>query len=203
MTRIIAGVAGGRRLGAPPGDGTRPTSDRVREALFSMLDARDAVRGARVLDLYAGSGALGLEAASRGAVDVVLVDHSRPAVAVARRNVSDLRLAGVRVVGASVRRHLSTPCEHPADLVLLDPPYALSDADLAGDLEALNVGGWLRPGGVVVVERSSRSPEPAWPAAWSAERPRRYGETTLWTATLPADDRSEGSAVSADPPVTG
>ena len=196
MTRIIAGAAGGRRLGTPSGHDTRPTSDRVREALFSMLDARDVVRGARVLDLYAGSGALGLEAASRGAVDVVLVDSSKQAVAVARRNVSELRLPGVHVVAAAVRRHLSTPCDRPVDLVLMDPPYALTDADLAADLEALSTGHWLAPAAVVVVERSSRSPQPTWPAGWAAERARRYGETTLWTATAP-------SSVSADAPVTG
>ena len=189
MTRIIAGVAGGRRIETPRGDATRPTSDRVREALFGALQARGVLEGAVVLDLFAGSGALGLEAASRGAARVVLVDNAREAVAVARRNAAGLGLDGVRVVQAPVLRHLAAarpdagpPAEPPADLALLDPPYALDERALAGVLEALDAGR-LAPGALVVVERDARSPEPAWPAGWTGEGARRYGDTVLWTAT--------------------
>src|SRR3954451_21444455 len=126
MTRIIAGSAGGRRIETPKGSDTRPTSDRVREALFGALDARGAVAGAVVLDLFAGSGALGLEAASRGASSVVLVESAREAAAVARRNAVTLGLDGVRGVQAPVQRYLATgahsPAVPPADLALLDPP---------------------------------------------------------------------------------
>lgn len=185
MTRIIAGKAGGRRIDAPKGQATRPTSDRVREAMFSVLEARDRLRGARVLDLYAGSGALGLEAASRGASDVVLVDSSREATAVARRNATALGLSGVRVVLSSVQRYLTG---HPpfvggakADLILLDPPYTLAEPDLAAVLQAV-AEGWLSEDGVVVVERSGRTPEPRWPAGLSRSDLRRYGETAVWYA---------------------
>ena len=180
VTRIIAGVARGRRIETPKGGGTRPTSDRVREALFGALDARGAVDGAAVLDLYAGSGALGLEAASRGAEQVVLVDNAREAVAVARRNAAALGLDGVRVVQAPVLRWLAGAGVPSADLVLLDPPYMLDEAALAAVLQAVADAA---PGALVVVERDARSPEPHWPAVWRAEGSRRYGDTVLWTAT--------------------
>ncbi len=133
MTRIVAGVAGGRRLKVPPGETTRPTSDRVREALFSALDAAGAVEGARVLDLYAGSGALGLEAASRGAQQVVLVEAAKPAAATARANVAALGLPGVRVVTDRAERFAASPSavvDGGWDLVLLDPPYAVATEDV-------------------------------------------------------------------------
>jgi 16S rRNA (guanine966-N2)-methyltransferase len=180
MTRIIAGSAGGRRIETPKGSDTRPTSDRVREALFGSLAARGVIDGAAVLDLYAGSGALGLEAASRGAVSVVLVDSSRAAVDVARRNMAALGLTGVRVVHAPVLRYLGTPGA-VADLVLLDPPYSIAEDALAGVLAALD-GGHLAPGALVVVERSARSPEPRWPSGWTGDGVRRYGDTAVWTA---------------------
>lgn len=183
MTRIIAGSAGGRRIEAPKGDLTRPTSDRVREALFSWLDARNVLRGVRVLDLYAGSGALGLEAASRGAADVVLVDSSREANEVARRNATVLGLPRVTVVLSSVQRYLAGRPTAPSGLVFLDPPYSLSEADLAAVLAALVTGGWLADDAVVVVERSGRSPEPRWPRALDRQAIRRYGETALWIAS--------------------
>ncbi len=182
MTRIIGGTAGGRTLVVPPGGRTRPTSDRVREALFSALNSRGLPDGARVLDLYAGSGALGLEAASRGAVEVVLVDSWRAAVEAARRNVAALGLPGVRVVPASCERFVAVPAPQAMDLVFLDPPYALAEPDLARVLGALVDGGWVAEGGVVVVERSARGPEPGWPEALSHEPVRRYGETAVWTA---------------------
>jgi 16S rRNA (guanine966-N2)-methyltransferase len=180
MTRIVAGAAGGRRLVVPKGDGTRPTSERVREALFSALEARGAVGGSRVLDLYAGSGALGLEAASRGAASVVLVESARAAVQAARRNVAELALTGVSVVLSSVERYLATRPVAPLDLVLLDPPYPLREPELAAVLAPLAGPDWLRAGAVVVVERSTRSPEPTWPQGLARSSVRRYGETTVW-----------------------
>ncbi len=178
MTRIIAGSAGGRTIAVPP-RGTRPTSDRVREALFSRLEHLDVLDGARVVDLYAGSGALGLEAASRGAAHVVLVEAAGRAAEVCRRNVATLGLPGVRVVGEKVLPWLQRGTE-TVDLALLDPPYDLAEDALAEVLAA--VVPRLDPHGVVVVERSARSPRPRWPVGWRELDERRYGETTLWFA---------------------
>ena len=182
MTRIIAGSAGGRRLKVPAGRDTRPTSDRVREALFSRLEHEELLAGARVLDLYAGSGALGLEAASRGAAAVTLVESSRPALAVLRANVAACRLPGVRVLGDTVERALGGAQGPAYDVVLADPPYPLGEPELTGVLTLLVDGGWLTPTAVVVVERSSRSPEPGWPRGLTRFDERRYGETRLWFA---------------------
>ena len=180
MTRIVAGSAGGRTLQVPA-RGTRPTSERVREALFSRLEHLDVVAGARVLDLYAGSGALGLEAASRGAAAVTLVETSRPAADVCRRNAAALGLAShVTVVGDRVERFVERLPPAPWRLVLLDPPYDVDEATLAAVVGALV--GRLDDGAVVVVERSTRSPEPTWPAGLVRFDERRYGETTLWLA---------------------
>ncbi len=188
MTRIIAGSARGRRIVAPAGRGTRPTSDRVREALFSRLDHEGLLDATRVLDLFAGSGALGLEAASRGAARVVLVDSGREAVASCRRNVDALGLQDrVAVQQAPVEAFLRTTPDRPYDLVLLDPPYPLPEADLATVLAALADGGWLAAGAVVVVERSTRGPEPAWPPDLTRFDSRRYGETTVWLAETEAE----------------
>jgi 16S rRNA (guanine966-N2)-methyltransferase len=184
MTRIIAGTAGGRKIETPPGERTRPTSDRVREALFSMLDARGVLRGARVLDLFAGSGALGLEAASRGAAEVVLVDSARQAVTVARRNAALVAGGRIVVVLSAALRYLERRPDRPVDIVFLDPPYAFAESDLTAHLSALITGGWLDHDTIVVVERSGRSPEPRWPAGLRREQVRRYGETALWTAEL-------------------
>ncbi len=184
MTRVIAGTHGGRTLRTPPGSGTRPTSDRVREALFSALDARGAVAGAHVLDLYAGSGALGLEAMSRGARSAVLVESDRRAAATIGENVRALGLREVRVRASTVAAALAAdpaPGE-AADLAFLDPPYDVPEDALAVVLTRLGAG-WLADDGLVVVERSSRSPEPAWPAGLErVGKPRRYGETTVWLA---------------------
>ncbi|MGL5865122.1 MAG: 16S rRNA (guanine(966)-N(2))-methyltransferase RsmD [Dermatophilaceae bacterium] len=184
MTRIIAGTVGGRVLRTPRGSGTRPTSDRVREAVFSALEAQDAVRGARVLDLYAGSGALGLEAASRSAASVVLVESDKRAAAVAAANVRALQLPRVLVRAATVSSVLvaqPTP-DDAADLVFADPPYDLAEPALEAVLRRLGAG-WLTPGGLLMVERSSRTPEPAWPAGLArCGGPRRYGDTTVWFA---------------------
>ena len=181
MTRIVAGDLGGRRLQVPRGDVTRPTSERVREALFSSLEARGVVGGAHVLDLYAGSGALGLEALSRGAASVVLVDSSRQAVEAARRNVRELGLTRVSVVLSSVGRFLETPPARTMGLAFADPPYPTGEDDVAAMLAALATR-WLGPGAVVVVERSARGLEPGWPAALVRTDVRRYGETALWQA---------------------
>jgi 16S rRNA (guanine966-N2)-methyltransferase len=182
MTRIVAGDAGGRRLVVPRGDLTRPTSDRVREALFSALDARGLMPGAKVLDLYAGSGALGLEAASRGAASVVLVDASRQAVEAARQNVTALGFPRVSVVLSSVQRYLASRPASAASLVFADPPYAVGQDDVTQMLESLTGRDWLQPGAVVLVERSGRSLEPRWPAGLVRRAVRRYGDTAVWEA---------------------
>jgi 16S rRNA (guanine966-N2)-methyltransferase len=180
MTRIVAGTLGGRRLVVPRGHVTRPTSDRVREALFSSLEARGEIAGGQVLDLYAGSGALGLESASRGAAAVVLVDSAHSAVEAARRNVAALGLSRVTVVLSSVDRYLAgSPT--PADLVFADPPYSMGEDDVAAMLSGLTRN-WLEPGALVVVERSGRSAEPRWPVGLVRSSVRPYGETVLWQA---------------------
>lgn len=182
MTRIVAGTAGGRRLRVPPA-GTRPTSDRVREALFSALDARIDFDGARVLDLYAGSGALGLEALSRGAAHALLVESDRKAAAVVRANIAELGLPGAQLRPGTVASVLAAGGAGEFDLVLSDPPYAVETDAVLADLRALT-DGWLRPGALVVVERSIRSPEIDWPAGYSALKPRKYGETRIELATF-------------------
>jgi 16S rRNA (guanine966-N2)-methyltransferase len=188
VTRIISGRAGGLRLATPAGVGTRPTSDRVREALFSRLEHLEVLRGARVLDLYAGSGALGLEAASRGAVEVLLVEADRAAAAVTRKNVKALGIPGISVQATTVQRALSSAPAQPCTLVFLDPPYDLDEGALAADLAALVQQRWLAEDALVVVERSSRSPEPRWPEAFEPEAVRRYGETRIWFAGLRRPD---------------
>jgi 16S rRNA (guanine966-N2)-methyltransferase len=156
----------------------------VREALFSRLDHQGAVAGRAVLDLYAGSGALGLEAASRGARQVVLVEAAREAASTCRENAKALGLAGVvRVEAIRVETYLRTAPAERFDLVLLDPPYELGDDVLAADLRAL-ADRWLGPGTVVVVERGRRAAAPRWPEGMEGEPPRAYGDTLLWFATV-------------------
>lgn len=183
MTRIIAGQARGRRLAVPP-KGTRPTSDRVREALFSSLGHEFASgwAGVRVLDLYAGSGALGLEAASRGASHVLLVERAPAAVEVIGRNMSAVGVPGVEVLASDVARAASGPAPGGGgfDLVLLDPPYELPSADVVEVLATLLAQGWIAAGAVVVVERSASSGALLWPVGIDALRDRRYGDTALW-----------------------
>lgn len=178
MTRIVAGAAGGRRLRVPPA-GTRPTSDRVREALFSLLSSRLDFDGIRVLDLYAGSGALGLEALSRGASHALLVESDRKAAAIVRGNIADLGLPGAELRLGTVGSVLRTAPARRYDLVLSDPPYAREAGDSVADLTCLVDNGWLHDGALVVVERPTRSPEIAWPAGFAPEKPRRYGETRI------------------------
>lgn len=188
MTRIISGRAGGQRLQTPPGSGTRPTSDRVREALFSRLEHLDVLEGAAVLDLYAGSGALGLEAGSRGAASVVLVESDRTAAAVARRNAEQTGIPGVLVRNATVERALATAPAAPVDVVFIDPPYDIGEDVLERVLTDLVEQRWLSGHALVVIERSSRSPEPRWPDGLEPEGERRYGETRIWFAGVPEPD---------------
>jgi 16S rRNA (guanine966-N2)-methyltransferase len=177
----VSGRYGGRRITTPQGRDTRPTSDRVREALFSTLDSVLGLHGARVLDLYAGSGAVGLEALSRGAEHALLVEHDPRAVKVIRANIEALGATGATVSAARVGALLAAGNQGtPYDLAFADPPYPLMEEELAAILEALTQGGWLAEGAFVVVERSSRSPQPRWVQGVTGERGRRYGETTLW-----------------------
>lgn len=177
--RVVAGVAGGRRLAVPP-RGTRPTSDRVREALFAALEHDPGLDGANVLDLCAGSGALGLEALSRGAAHALFVESDRRAAAVLRRNVDSLGLPGAVVRAAPAATVLAGPAERAYDLVLVDPPYEVPDAEVAGWLTAAAAHGWLAGGAVVVVERSARGGSFPWPPPLRVLRERRYGETILF-----------------------
>jgi len=173
VTRIIAGTWGGRRLSTPPGSGTRPTSDRVREALFSSLQSEfGGFDGLRVLDLFAGSGALGLEAASRGAAHVDLVESAKGAAAAIARNIAEL--------GAKATLH-RLPAERfvtgdriPYDLVFVDPPYADDPTGVLAALPRL-----LTDGGIVVVERSTRD-DLIWPEGLNGIRDKSYGETRLY-----------------------
>jgi 16S rRNA (guanine966-N2)-methyltransferase len=183
MTRVIAGQAGGRRLAVPPGTTTRPTSDRAREGLFaSLLSELGTFDGARVLDLYAGSGAIGLEAQSRGAGRVLLVESDARAAAVIKANVKTVALPGATVAIDRVERLLARP---PADdqdrfdLVIADPPYAVTDAAVTKVLTLLE-GGWLADGALVVIERATRSGPVDWPPGFLPGKSRRYGEATFW-----------------------
>lgn len=187
MTRIIAGRAGGRRLQTPKGDQTRPTSDRVREALFSAIEAwAGSLHDLRFLDLYAGSGAIGLEAWSRGAAAVTLVEADRRTADLIRANACSIACDVGDVVARSVATVLAEPARSPYDLVFSDPPYPLPDQAVATDLALLVEHGWLAEGALVVVERSRRSPEPMWPTGLQPlpgkRRLKKYGETNLWLA---------------------
>ena len=150
VTRIVAGTARGRRLAVPRGDSTRPTSDRAREALFATLSGLIDLDGVRVLDLYAGSGAVGLEAVSRGAAHALLVDSDPRAAATARDNAAALGLTDrVTVRRDRVERVLRAgPADGPVSLVFADPPYALPDAEVDAALELLDRHGWRGPDAV-------------------------------------------------------
>lgn len=199
MSRIIAGRARGRQLRVPPGERTRPTTDRVREALFSTLAAwaggaeeapEEQLVGIRLLDLYAGSGAIGLEAVSRGAKEAVLVEAHRPVVELIRRNAAATGLADrVRVQPVGVTVFLAGEPE-PFDVVWLDPPYSMSTADVDAVLARI-ARGWLAADGLVVVERSARDPAPHWPALLPERWARRYGETQLHFAR-PTTEHPQG-----------
>ncbi|MEU5862369.1 MULTISPECIES: 16S rRNA (guanine(966)-N(2))-methyltransferase RsmD [unclassified Nonomuraea] len=180
MTRIIAGSAGGRRLAVPPGRGTRPTSDRAREGIFLTLDSLYGLREARVLDLYAGSGAVGLESLSRGAAHALLVESDAKAIRTIRANIQSLGLEGAELVGDKVERVLAKPPEEPYDIVFADPPYALGDGEVTRVLELLRDHGWLVDDGLVAFERETRGKSLIWPEGYVEERVRRYGEASVW-----------------------
>ena len=184
MSRIISGAAGGVRLASVPGDNTRPTTDRVKESLFSKLESYDIIRDARVLDAFGGSGALGCEALSRGAASVTLLDIYPKAVAVIRKNVAAVEKAMGRTGSSSTRVQQSQALTYvksasgPWDLVFVDPPYAMPNEQVSELLEALTPK--LAEGAVVVVERSSRDPEPVWGEGLYCFSTRQHGETVLY-----------------------
>jgi 16S rRNA (guanine966-N2)-methyltransferase len=183
MTRVIAGKAGGRRLAVPPGQGTRPTSDRAREGLFgTLLSEVGPLDGKKILDLYAGSGAVGLEALSRGAASVLLVEADARAAGVIKANIKTVALPGARVVTARAERLLDRPPEDAGDryeVVFADPPYAVTQAELTKVLVQLTAG-WLSEPALVVVERATRDGDFDWPPGYDAGKSRRYGEATFW-----------------------
>jgi 16S rRNA (guanine966-N2)-methyltransferase len=213
VARVIAGEAGGRRLAVPVGRDTRPTSDRAREGLFATISSMvGSLAGARVLDLYAGSGAVGLEALSRGAEHVLLVEQGARAARVIRENIEAIGLPGAVLVADRVERVLArgpSPAGQnstapaggqnstaPAggqdgtaqdryDVVFADPPYALADAEVSRVLILLAARGWLAPGALVIVERATRSGPPSWPDGFVPDRARRYGEATFWYGLVP------------------
>ena len=191
MSRIVAGSRRGRRLETPTGELTRPTTDRVREALFSALTSwagtaaerpDDALAGLAFLDLYAGSGAVGLEAASRGAAPVLLVESDARTAALARRNVASLGI-GATVRLTTVETLARSSAAGAYDVVFADPPYALASDRLDAVVADLAVHGWLAPDALLVLERSSRSPAPVWPTGVGETWDRSYGETVLHLAT--------------------
>jgi 16S rRNA (guanine966-N2)-methyltransferase len=186
MTRVIAGAAGGRRLAVPRGTATRPTSDRAREGLFaSVLSELGSLDGRRVLDLYAGSGALGLEALSRGAGHVLLVESDARAAAVIKANIAVVGIPGATVLTDRAERLLAQPptAQHGAagryDLVFADPPYATAAAAVTRVLTLL-AAGWLADEALAVVERATRSGPLDWPPGFWQAKSRRYGEATFW-----------------------
>jgi 16S rRNA (guanine966-N2)-methyltransferase len=183
--RVIAGAAGGLSLVAPKGGAARPTTDRVKESLFGALGP-DRLVDASVLDLYAGSGALAIEALSRGAARAVLVERDHAAVTAIRRNLATTRLRGqARVQASTVATFLAgkPPAERPFDVVFIDPPYAVTSGELGRALRGLDKTGWLEEGAAVVVERGTGSgPAPA-PEAWKATWERAYGDTLVTVLT--------------------
>lgn len=179
MTRIIAGSAKGRRL-LVPSSGTRPTADRVRESMFARLESWDAVVGARVLDLFAGSGALGLEALSRGAQSATFVEKSSAACRVISTNARAIGVGNrCAIEKLSVARFLGEPeHDHLFDLVFIDPPYALNDEELAGYAEALVP--LLTSDATLVFERDGRAETPVLPRDLEILRQSKWGDTAAW-----------------------
>ena len=201
MSRIIAGTAGGTPLVSVPGSLTRPTTDRVKEALFSRLDAFEVIADARVLDLYAGSGSLGVESASRGALTVDLVEFDGKASEVCQRNADLVNTVARRKVVAVHRSKVESFLDRAAegtrwDLVFLDPPYPLDEVALAAVLAKLLPH--LAEGAVVVVERSARTPEPTWPDGLERFAEKKYGETRLWFAEPGVEPAEAGAAEAAE-----
>lgn len=185
MSRIVSGIAGGMPLVSVPGSLTRPTTDRVKEALFSRLEAFNVIAGARVLDLYAGSGSLGVESASRGAETAELVESDAKASEVCQRNADLVNGATGRKIVSVHRSRVESFLERTLpgtlwDLVFLDPPYPLDEPAMSSVLDKLSPH--LAESAVVVVERSSRTAEPGWPASMERFAEKKYGETKLWFA---------------------
>jgi 16S rRNA (guanine966-N2)-methyltransferase len=205
VARVIAGEAGGRRLAVPDGRNTRPTSDRAREGLFAtVVSMVGTLSGSRVLDLYAGSGAVGLEALSRGAEHVLLVESGTRAARVIRANIEAIGLPGAEVITDRVERVLARRPDHGRyDVVFADPPYALADDEVSAMLQALSDHGWLVPGALVIIERATRSGPFSWPPGFEPDRARRYGEATFWYARAPynllAEPGSGGSPGGSSP----
>jgi len=185
VTRIIAGLAKGRRLGVPK-DGTRPTADAVRESIFSSLTARwSDLEDVIVLDLFAGTGAFGLEALSRGAATAVFVESDRQAIRALQANVESVGLGGAEVLGRTVQAVLAEapPTAAPFDLVFADPPYADAVDVLPAVRTALAVSGWLSEDALVVIEHAARQRLPdAWPAGFEPWPVRTYGHTAVQLA---------------------
>lgn len=190
MTRVIAGSARGRKMVVPPGEGTRPTTDRAREAMFSTwASLRGSMAGARVLDLFAGSGAIGLESLSRGAARATMVDDDAAAVKAISTNVRTLDLSGAEVRAGQVEKVVAGPAPaEPYDMLFLDPPYQFGDAAVREILITLRAGGWLADDTIATVERSTRGGEFTWPEGFTALRERRYGEATLWYGRAAASE---------------
>lgn len=167
-----------------PQRGTRPTTDRVRESLFNVLSARLELTGASVLDLYAGSGALGLEALSRGAASALFVESDHRAAAVIAKNIATLGVAGATLRRGAVLSVLAGGTDRPADLVFADPPYAMAADELEHVIAELTTRGWTAPGTVVVVERAASGAPLRWPDGWTEWPQRTYGDTRLEMAQL-------------------
>ena len=194
MTRVIAGAARGRRLRVPAA-GTRPTSDRVREALFSSIESALLADGrawsqVAVLDLFAGTGALGLEALSRGASRAVLVEKSRAAAGIVTANVAVVARPGAEVLVRDARQLAGLPPAVAADLCFADPPYDWAADDLAVLIGQLAEAGWLAPDALVIVERPAKDPVSPLPAAWDEGRRRAYGDTALWYGRFAERERT-------------
>ena len=201
MARVIAGEAGGRRLAVPDGRDTRPTSDRAREGLFATISSiMGSLAGARMLDLYAGSGAVGLEALSRGAGYVLMVESGARAGRVIRANIEAIGLPGAEVITDRVERVLARgPEDGRYDIVFADPPYALPGGDVFRMLSALVQQAWLTPGALVIVERATRSGPVRWPEGFMPDRARRYGEATFWYGLAPTTFRTPPGAGQLEP----
>ena len=192
MSRIIAGSRGGQRIAMPPGDRIRPTTDRVREALFSAIaawagtaasPAEQSLDGLAFCDLYAGSGAVGLEAASRGAGRVLLVERDARMGQLSRRNAEALGLA-VDIVVSPVEQVLRKSSAQPFDVIFADPPYELDTTTVSTQIEQLVTNAWVDEGSLIVVERSRRSPKLVWPDLAAKRWTRAYGETILAFGSL-------------------
>lgn len=202
MTRIISGIARGRTLRVPA-KGTRPTSDRVRESLFSALQSRLLAEGREwsdvcVLDLYSGSGALGLEALSRGAREVWLVESNRSAASIITSNIETLGIPGAHVLCADAvmvarQRPADAP---PVGIVLADPPYDVPSSAIRSIVESLGNSGWLDDDAHIVIERPASDPDSPFPVDWEASS-RRMGDTVLWYGRA-VDEDDSASELSAE-----